>query len=127
MKCEKRNRKLSVGRLLTTGAAAGLLNGLFGAGAGMVLVPLLTRWCGLKTRTACATSVAIVTPLCLISAIVFRITGGTFPKEALWYCLGGLIGGTASGLILGRIPVQWLLRLFGALMILAGLRMVCTG
>lgn len=127
MKCEKSNRKLSVGRLLAAGTAAGVLNGLFGAGAGMVLVPLLTHWCGLEPRTACATSVAIVTPLCLISALAFLATGGAFSKDALWYALGGLIGGTASGLLLGRIPVQWLLRLFGALMMLAGLRMALAG
>ena len=28
-----------------SGAAAGLVSGLFGGGGGMVLLPLLTRWC----------------------------------------------------------------------------------
>ena len=30
-----------------SGTAAGLVNGLFGGGGGMVLVPLLNGWCGL--------------------------------------------------------------------------------
>ena len=122
MKCSISRRKDS-GRLLAAGAAAGFINGLLGAGGGMALVPLLTLWCGLDEREACATSVAVVAPLCVISAVVFRCTGGRFPGEAIWYCLGGLAGGTAGGLLLGRIPAKWLLWLFGAMMIVAGLRM----
>ena len=33
-----------------SGAAAGAANGLFGAGGGMILVPLLTRWAGLDDK-----------------------------------------------------------------------------
>ena len=32
------------------GAAAGIVNGLFGAGGGMLLVPLLSAWCGVEER-----------------------------------------------------------------------------
>ena len=42
------------------GAAAGLTNGFFGGGGGSVLVPLLTRVCGLSQRRAFATSVAVI-------------------------------------------------------------------
>ena len=34
------------------GTAAGLINGLFGGGGGMVLLPLLTKWGDLKQRSA---------------------------------------------------------------------------
>ena len=37
-----------------SGMAAGAANGLFGAGGGMILVPLLTRWGGLEDKTALA-------------------------------------------------------------------------
>ena len=30
-----------------SGALAGAVNGLFGGGGGMVLVPLLSGWCGM--------------------------------------------------------------------------------
>ena len=33
-----------------SGAAAGTANGLFGAGGGMILVPLLTRWAKLPDK-----------------------------------------------------------------------------
>ena len=35
-----------------SGTAAGLVNGLFGGGGGMVLVPLLNGWCGLAGKQA---------------------------------------------------------------------------
>ena len=45
---------------------AGAANGCFGGGGGMVLLPLLTRWCGLDQRRAFATSIAIILPLCAL-------------------------------------------------------------
>ena len=52
------------------GGAAGLVNGFFGGGGGMVLVPLLMSRCGLERRKAFAWSVAIIFPLCALSAVI---------------------------------------------------------
>ena len=46
------------------GAAAGLVNGLFGGGGGMVLLPLLNRWCRVEGKRGFATCVAVILPLC---------------------------------------------------------------
>ena len=43
------NQKAKLG---VSGAAAGLVNGLFGGGGGMVMAPLLTGWCGLEQKRA---------------------------------------------------------------------------
>ena len=53
-----------------SGTAAGLVNGLFGGGGGMVLVPLLNGWCGLAGKQAFATCVAAILPLSAVSAAV---------------------------------------------------------
>ena len=53
------------------GAAGGLINGLFGGGGGTVLLPLLTGWGGLQAKKAFATCVAIILPMCCISAAVY--------------------------------------------------------
>lgn len=37
-----------------SGAAAGLVSGLFGGGGGTVLVPLLTAWCKMGQKRAMA-------------------------------------------------------------------------
>lgn len=64
------------------GGAAGLVNGFFGGGGGMVLVPLLAGKCGLDQRRAFATSIAIIAPLCALSASIYYFRGGLDPKAA---------------------------------------------
>ena len=43
------------------GVGVGILNGLLGAGGGMLTVPLL-EWMGVKGRRAHATSLAVILP-----------------------------------------------------------------
>ena len=45
------------------GGAAGLANGLFGGGGGMVFLPILSRWGNLKPRQLYATCVAVIFPV----------------------------------------------------------------
>ena len=49
------------------GACAGAVNGLFGAGGGMVLVPLLTLMHVLPEDHIFPASVSIILPICLVS------------------------------------------------------------
>ena len=65
------------------GGLAGLANGLFGGGGGSVLVPLLTRGCGLDQRKAFATSVAVILPLCVLSVAIYFFRGGLDWRVAL--------------------------------------------
>ena len=104
------------------GGAAGLVNGFFGGGGGMVLVPLLAGWCGLGQRKAFATSVAIILPLCGLSAIIYLFRGGVELTTALPYLLGGLIGGWIGGTIFKHINMVWLRRLFALLLLYGGVR-----
>lgn len=97
------------------GGAAGIVNGFFGGGGGMVLVPLLMSRCALDRRHAFASSVAIIFPLCALSAIIYYTRGHLDLMGALPYLVGGLIGGK----IFEKIPVVWLKRAF-ALLILYG-------
>jgi len=60
---------------LAAGGAAGLINGFFGGGGGMILVPLLAGKCGLDQRRAFATSVAVIAPLCALSAGIYLFRG----------------------------------------------------
>lgn len=102
------------------GGAAGLVNGFFGGGGGMVLVPLLAGWCGLGQRKAFATSVAIILPLCGLSAAIYLFRGGVDFKTALPYLAGGLIGGLLGGKLFQRMNMVWLRRLFALLLLYGG-------
>ena len=80
-----------------SGMAAGAANGLFGAGGGMILVPLLTQWGGLEDKTAFATSIAIIAPMCLVSIFIYWYQGQLDFGAALPYLVGGLFGGLLGG------------------------------
>ena len=102
------------------GAAAGLVNGLFGGGGGTVLLPVLTR--ELEGRHAFAVCVAAMLPMCAVSAAA----GMWNAPPDLWQaapCLaGGLLGGILGGLTFGRVPVGLLRKAAGAFMVDGGVR-----
>ena len=104
------------------GGAAGLANGFFGGGGGSVFVPLLTRTCGLNQRQAFATSVAVILPLCALSAAVYLFRGGLEMGAALPYLIGGTVGGWLGGRWFRGMKIAWLKRLFGALLLYGGAR-----
>ena len=85
----------------------------------MVLVPLLVSRCRLSRRAAFASSVAIILPLCALSAAIYYAKGNLDPLAALPYLAGGLAGGLLGGKIFQKVPVKWLKRVF-ALLILYG-------
>ena len=109
-------------RSALAGALAGLANGFFGGGGGSVLVPLLTRMCGLDQRRAFATSVAVILPLCVLSAGIYLFRGGLDWAAALPYLAGGLLGGYTGGKLFQGVNIGWLKRGFGLLLLYGGVR-----
>ena len=106
---------------IVAGLAAGAVNGLFGAGGGMVLVPLLSKTAKLKEQEIFPSSVAIIAPVCVVSLLFsgpWQLTFG----QALPYLTGGAIGGIAAGLWGKKIPTLWLHRVLGILIIWGGIR-----
>ena len=104
------------------GVAAGGINGFFGGGGGMVLLPLLTRWSGLEQRMVFATCVAIIYPICCAAAAVYLYRVQPEWNMLMPYLLGGVVGGTISGLTFQKVPV-WILKLiFGLFLLYGGVR-----
>ena len=107
-----------------TGTAAGLINGFFGGGGGIVLVPLLTGWCGEDGKTAFATSVGAILPMCAVSAAVHLVRDGFAAADVIPFLLGGLAGGIAGGMTFRHLPVNFLRKAFALLLILGGIRCI---
>lgn len=105
-----------------SGAAAGAANGLFGAGGGMILVPLLTRWAGLEDKKAFATSISVIAPLCFVSILIYAINGNLEFSTALPYLLGGFCGGLLGGKLFRKIPAKYLHKALGIIILYGGLR-----
>lgn len=105
-----------------SGAAAGLVNGFFGGGGGSILVPLLTRCCHLKPQQAFATSLAIILPLCTLSAGLYLFRGDLELQTALPYLIGGGLGGWLGGKYFKHTGIGWMRRGFGILLVYGGIR-----
>lgn len=112
-------------KIALAGIAAGAVNGLFGAGGGMVLVPLLTAMTDLKEDRIFPASICIILPVCLVSLFITALHYGPDIPGALPYLLGSALGGLIAGCFGKRIPVTWLHRILGALILWGGVRNLC--
>ena len=104
------------------GLLAGAVNGLLGAGGGMVLSPMLSTTGQWEEQELFPASVAIVLPLCLVSLAVSATQQPLPWRAALPYLLGAVPGGILAGLLGRRIPVKWLHRLLGVMLLWGGIR-----
>lgn len=111
--------------MVLAGLGAGAVNGLFGAGGGMVLVPLLSALTELEEDKIFSSSIAIILPLCLVSITATALTSDIPWKAALPYLPGSAIGGFLAVKYGRRIPSIWLHRILGILILWGGIRYLC--
>ena len=117
-----RNVKFGFG---LAGACAGLVAGLFGAGGGLVLVPLLTLLTDIEEDALFSSSISIILPICLVCIAVTAMSVGIPIRPALPYLLGSVIGGLCAAQWGQKIPVRWLHRGLGLLILWGGYRYLC--
>ena len=109
---------------ILAGLAAGAVNGLLGAGGGMVLVPILSAGSDLEEKEIFSSSIVIILPICIVSLLAN--SGGTLPWAQAWpYLLGAIPGGLLAGFFGRKIPVKWLHRGLGAMIVYGGIRYLC--
>ena len=117
-------KKKSVG-LILSGLCAGTINGLFGAGGGMILVPMLTHWTDLEEDEIFPSSISVMLPVCLVSLAVTALHAPLPFYRALPYLMGSVAGGILSGLFGKKIPTAWLHRILGVFVLWGGVRYLC--
>lgn len=120
----ERQQNTSVLRYALAGAAAGFVNGFFGAGGGMVLVPLLIRFAKVEDKKAFSSAVCIILPLCLVSIAVYALQGMLPLQDALPYLAGGALGGVIAGLTFQKVSARLLHLVLGALILFGGIRLL---
>ena len=120
---------LTAAVLILTGLASGYINGLFGTGGGIVLVFVLTRLMkeeyGFSSRDIFATVIAAILPMSVVSAAFYTSGGDLSFALAEPYLLPGMIGGIMGGLLLEKINLKLLKKLFAFMVAYAGVRMLC--
>lgn len=102
-----------IGFCLLAGALAGFVNGFFGAGGGMVLVPLLIWLCRLEDKAAFSSAIAVILPLCIVSIVIYALHDSLPVSDALPYLIGGAAGGVLAGLLFRKMPARALHLILG--------------
>ncbi len=126
-KCEcvpKRDRTRQKCLLVLFGIVIGIINGFFGSGGGMLVVPVLCFVAKLDQKSAHATAIAIILPLCLVSTIVYAVSVPFQMDVVLWVVIGVIVGSAVGALLLKRLSNNALTFLFYALMLFAGIKMI---
>lgn len=110
---------------MVAGFAAGTINGMFGGGGGMVLIPLLTLLSGIEESDLFQSSVAIILPICLVSLVTSAFTSEIPWRDSIPWLLSGMVGGYLAVKWGKKIPVLWLHRGLGAMILYGGIRYLC--
>ena len=126
MKSKKRSTAMAKTTLisLAAGALAGLVNGLFGGGGGMIIVPSLKYLLRYKTNSAHATAIAVILPLSVLSGIFYTAFGNFELQPALFTTAGVLAGGIFGAVLLKKLSSKPLTLIFSAVMAIAGVKML---
>ena len=113
--------------IFAIGLGAGFLNGLLGAGGGIVIVFGLSKLLGDRLqdrRSVFPTAIAIMLPLSLLSVLQYARQGSIDVSFLGWLILPAITGGVIGGLVLRRLSAKALSRLFAAVVLASGVMLV---
>ena len=106
------------------GIFTGFVNGIFGSGGGTLLVPILNNIVDVEEHKSHATALAIIIFLTSASSVIY-ISKGTYAFSlTLKVAIGSVIGGIIGAKLLSKVTGKFLRISFGAIMIIASIRMV---
>ncbi len=105
------------------GAAVGFINGFFGGGGGMLLVPLLEKGLKYDVKRAHATALFLILPMSIASAVTYIASGYTDWPSTGWITIGVVAGGAAGALLLKKLNPTVVGIVFSLLMLAAGIKL----
>ena len=112
--------------LLAIGFGSGLINGLLGAGGGILIVYGLNRF--LKKaedpRSIYAAAIAVILPLSILSAVRYFRHGSLSLDSIYPLILPAVLGGAVGAMLLRRLSPAALARIFAAVVLVSGITMV---
>lgn len=120
----QREKMLKLFLFIFLGLIVGAVNGLFGAGGGMLVVPILGSVGRLSTKKAHATAILVMLPLCLASAIVYTVSSKVDFAVLIPTTIGVVAGGFLGAKLLKFVPETWLFAGFNLVMLIVGFKML---
>lgn len=118
------SKKKNIFISLLCGVFIGAINGFMGGGGGMICVPTLSIFLKLDTKSAHATTLFIMLPLCLTSFIVYLLSGVIDFSNILPVTLGFVVGGIIGAILLKNLKSNLIDIIFILVVLAAGIRLV---
>lgn len=119
-----RSKKYSLLILAAGALGAGFLNGLLGAGGGIVLYFTLGALYGSGTKENLVLSSASVMFFCLVSLFFYRGSAALTVKDILSVGVPAAIGGISGAMLLKKLPRAAVKKIFSAVLIIGGILML---
>lgn len=112
--------------ILSLGLAAGFLNGLLGAGGGILIVWGIKRLLGAKGdyHTALSAAIAVMLPLSLFTLFRYRAHGTLDVPILLPLLFPAILGGAAGALLQKRLSSVFLSKIFAGAVLASGVLLV---
>ena len=111
-------------KLSLAGLLAGTVNGLLGAGGGIIIIYALNKIIGekdLDKNGAFATALCIMLPISVLSVLIYSSRGHISMEGFGVFLLPAIIGGALGGVLLGKLNTAFLKKLFAGLVIISGI------
>lgn len=105
------------------GVVTGIASGLLGIGGAIVMVPCMVYFLGIGQHSAHATSLAVVVPGAVMSALVYNSFGQLDITLALLFAAGGMGGAYIGSALMPKVRPAVLKRIFAAVALLMAIRM----
>lgn len=119
-----KKKNFSDKKYATIGFFAGIINGLFGGGGGMILVPFLAKEPAYGQKKAQATAMAVMLPVSLLTATLCLIDG-IFPfKRGFATTLGVSLGAIVGAKILYKLDKEVVQKFFCVFICVLGVKML---
>jgi len=111
--------------LIIIGLMAGILSGFIGVGGGIVMIPLLILFLGLTQFQAQGTAlVAMLPPIGILAAFNYFKSGYVKWEYAVIIALTFVIGGYFGSKLSLSLNPSTVKRVFGIVMLIAGVKMI---
>ena len=107
-----------------TGLGGGFFSGLTGVGGGAIMVPLMTGVLRIRQHAAHGTSLVIIVFAAAASAVVYEVQEGVQWRLVAVILPSALAGAYAGARLVQFVPAMRLRQLFGASVLLVGLRLL---
>ncbi len=124
MKKIKKDKIIEFFKLFGVGTIAGFINGFFGAGGGLLLVPMISYTKKVDSKIAHATTLACVLFMCISSSVIYLVKKQIDFKLFLVCGIGEVVGSLVGTRLLKKLKNNIIDLVFSVVLVIAGVCMI---